>query len=134
MGTGANVVHLGALGFESWGVDCSSVAIGKARVRAEEAGVECSFVEGDLTAPSIPGVEGPFDLLLDFGTLDDLKGVGRRRMAATIGRLARPGSLLLGWCFHAHLDQLPGSASRVRRALPRRSTGRAGAWFLLRRR
>lgn len=106
-GTGANVVHLGAAGFDSWGVDFSSVAIGKARARAEQAGVECSFVEGDLTAPSIPGVEGPFDFLLDFGTLDDLKGAGRRRMAATIGRLARPGSVLLEWCFYAHLDQLP---------------------------
>lgn len=106
-GTGANAVHLASLGFESWGVDFSPVALRKARRRAKDAGVECSFVEGDLTTDTIPGLEGAFDFLLDFGTLDDLKGVGRERMAATIDRLARPQSVLVEWCFYARWDQLP---------------------------
>ena len=65
---------LAEVGFDSWGVDFSSVALGKARERADEAGVECTLVKGDLTADLIVGVEGPFDFLVDFGTLDDLKG------------------------------------------------------------
>jgi SAM-dependent methyltransferase len=106
-GTGANVVHLAAAGFDSWGVDFSRMALDKARHRAEAAGVECTLVEGDLTAASIPGVEGSFDFLVDFGTLDDLNGVGRKQMAATIDRLSKPGTVFLEWCFYARRDQLP---------------------------
>lgn len=106
-GTGANVVHLAALGFEAWGVDFSDVAIRKARLRARKSAVGAHFVIGDLTQESIPGIEGPFDLLTDFGTLDDLRGDDRRAMAGTITRLARPGSKFLEYCFYGETDQLP---------------------------
>ena len=106
-GTGANVVHLASSGFDSWGVDFSEVALRKARRRAAESGVEPAFVLGDLTAESIDGVEGEFDLLVDFGTLDDLRGDARRAMAGTITRLSRPGSLLLLYCFFGKREELP---------------------------
>jgi SAM-dependent methyltransferase len=108
-GTGANVVYLAQRGHRAVGVDFSRVALGKARDRARGAGVEdaCLFVEADLTAPVLPGVEGPFDLLLDFGTLDDLKPDGRRAMAATVKRLSRPGSVFLFWCFYGDPCDLP---------------------------
>ena len=106
-GTGANAVHLARLGFEVTGVDFSAVALAKAEARAAEVGVRCRFVLGDLTADAIPGAEGPFDFLVDFGTLDDLKGDARRRMASTIDRLSDPGSVLLEWCFHARPADLP---------------------------
>ncbi len=106
-GTGANAVHLAGLGFEVTGVDFSAVALAKAEARAAEAGVECRFVLGDLIADAIPGVAGPFDFLVDFGTLDDLKGAARRRMASTIDRLSAPGSVLLEWCFYARAADLP---------------------------
>ncbi len=77
------------------GVDFSRVALKKAKMKAAKAGVEARFVEGDLTAPDIPEVEGPFDLLVDHGTLDDLKSAGRAAMAAMIRRLSRPGSRFL---------------------------------------
>jgi hypothetical protein len=64
-------------------------------------------VEGDLTASAIPSLEGPFDLLLDFGTLDDLDPDGRLTMARHIARLARPGSAFLFWCFWARRTDLP---------------------------
>ena len=106
-GTGANVVYLAKQGFESHGVDFSEVAIAKARRRAEEAGVEANLVVGDLTAPSIDGIEGPYDVLLDFGTLDDLRGEAREKMAATITRLSRPGSKYLEYCFYGVTEELP---------------------------
>lgn len=109
-GTGANVVDLAGRGFEATGVDFSSVALTKARERARAAGVDgrCRFHEVDLTAQTLPpAVSGPYDLLLDFGTLDDLRPAGRARMASHIAKLARPGALVLFWCFYATRKELP---------------------------
>lgn len=106
-GTGANVVHLAAAGFDSWGVDFSEVALTKAKDRAREAEVDCSFALGDLTSEIIEGVQGPFDLLVDFGTLDDLRGADRAAAAETVNRLSRPGSVFLEWCFYGRVEDLP---------------------------
>lgn len=106
-GTGANVVYLAQQGFASTGVDFSRVALSKAQTRADRADVRCQFVNGDLTAPEIPGVTGPFDLVLDFGTLDDFAPAGRVAMAATIRRLTAAGSLVVFWCFYADPADLP---------------------------
>lgn len=106
-GTGANVVYLAQQGFDAHGVDFSIVAIRKARERAEHAGVSANFVVADLTSEEMPGIEGPFDFLLDFGTLDDLRGDARRAMAQTITRLSRPGSKFFEYCFHGVTEDLP---------------------------
>ena len=108
-GTGANLRYLARHGFESTGVDFSRVALRVARqlAEAEATGTVIRLVEGDLTAPAIPGVEGPFDLLVDYGTLDDLEPAGRRAMASLVARLARPGSAFLWWCFWARRSDLP---------------------------
>jgi SAM-dependent methyltransferase len=108
-GTGANVRYLAEHGFDAVGVDYSRVAIEIARKRAADAGTPASarFVEGDLTADRGPGVEGPFDLVLDFGTLDDLDADGRRSMARLVATLARPGAIFLFWCFWADRAALP---------------------------
>lgn len=106
-GTGANVVHLAGLGFDAWGVDFSEIAIRKARERAARAGVDSHFVVADLTSDSIPGVDGAFDLLIDFGTLDDLRGSDRQAMAGTVTRLSRPGSKFLEFCFYGATEELP---------------------------
>lgn len=134
-GTGANVVHLAEHGFEATGVDFSPVALDKARDRAAAAGVadRCRFVQADLTDPDAD-LGGPYDLLVDFGVLDDLRPAGRRAMAATITRLSRPGSQFLLWCFHARRDELPRisfhGASRLAPALePGEETQLFGAAF-----
>lgn len=108
-GTGANVVFLAQQGFEAVGVDFSPVALEKAGLRAEEGGVSerCGWVEGDLTAASINDLDGPFDFLVDFGTLDDLKGEDRQAMADLVVSLARPGSVFLEWCFYGSREDLP---------------------------
>lgn len=111
-GTGANVVHLAEAGFDAWGVDFSEIAIRKARARAAAADLDAHFVVGDLTAPSIPGIEGIFDFLIDFGTLDDLRGESRAAMADTVTRLSRPGSKFLEFCFYGKTEELPSFSFR----------------------
>lgn len=109
-GTGANVVELATRGFDTTGVDFSAVALRKGEARARAAGVveRCRFLEVDLTAASLPPAVGDgYDLLLDFGTLDDLRPEGRTRMAAHVARLARPGAVMLFWCFYAARRELP---------------------------
>jgi cyclopropane fatty-acyl-phospholipid synthase-like methyltransferase len=108
-GTGSAAIYLAQHGFQSTGIDFSSIALRTALKRATELGMDrqVRFVEGDLTARDIPGVEGPFDLLVDYGTLDDLNPVGRRAMADLVAKLARPGALFLFWCFWARRSELP---------------------------
>lgn len=106
-GTGAMTVYLAQHGWITTGIDFSPVATRKAAERARRAGVDVTFVNGDLTAESIPGAEGPFDLLLDWGTLDDLRGERRQRMAALMTRLAGVGARCFLYCFYAPRDELP---------------------------
>lgn len=108
-GTGANVVFLAQEGFEAAGVDFSRVALEKATLRADDGGVSdrCQWVEGDLTGESIEGLDGQFDFLVDFGTLDDLSGPNRRAMAKLVTSLARPGAVFLEWCFYGAREDLP---------------------------
>jgi SAM-dependent methyltransferase len=71
-GEGGVTVYLAQHGFETVGVDFSEVALRSARMAAARAGLESGdirFVQGDLTGSSIPGVEGPFDLLVDLAGL-----------------------------------------------------------------
>jgi len=108
-GTGANVVHLAEQGFRPTGVDFSPVALAKARERATAAGVSsrCQFVEADLTSDVLPTSDGPYDLLLDFGSIDDIAPARRPAAARLAARLARPGGRLLFWCFHGRREDLP---------------------------
>jgi SAM-dependent methyltransferase len=106
-GAGANAVFLAQTGFDVVGIDFSPVALRKARRASFAAGVSerVRLVRADLTAQRLPGVEGPFDLLVDYSTLDDLAPADRRAMAANIIRLARPGSIFVLYAFHAaHMD------------------------------
>ena len=130
-GSGANAIFLARHGFDVVGVDFSSVALAKARRAAERSGTaSVRFVRGDLTATSIPTVAGPFDLLVDYGTLDDLSADGRRRMAALIADLARPGSKLVLWCFYGARAELPRmSFSGPSRVAPGIEPGEAEALF-----
>jgi SAM-dependent methyltransferase len=95
-GSGANAIFLAEHGFEVTGVDFSGIALAKATALSGRP----RWVQADLTGPGIAGVSGPFDLLVDYGTLDDLKGKRRIAMAANIIALARPGASFVLWCFY----------------------------------
>lgn len=108
-GSGANVLFLTEHGFDVVGVDFSPVAVEQATRASRRYGVadRARFVVGDVTAQRIPGVDGPFDLVVAYNTLQDLRGHARTAMAATVRRLSRPGSVLVLWCYYGAQRELP---------------------------
>ncbi len=132
-GEGGVSIWLAEHGFRTVGVDFSPVALRKARQEAERRGIgedQLALVEGDLTAPAIPGVAGPFDLLVDYGTLDDFGPPDRPGVAALITRLSRPGSLFFLYAFYGALHELPRiSFSGPSRASPGLVPGEVEALF-----
>jgi SAM-dependent methyltransferase len=109
-GAGGVSLELAEAGFAVTGVDFSPIALAKARAAAERRGLgpeRVTFVAGDLTAGSVPGVTGPFDLLVDYGTLDDLTNAGREAMARYVTGLAWPGSRFFLFAFSGRREDLP---------------------------
>lgn len=127
-GTGAEVVYLAGQGFPHVvGVDFSRVAIRKAEVRARAAGVQdrCRFVLADVTGPDVAAVEGSYDLILDFGALNDTEGEQRKAVAAAIRRMSHPGTVVLAFCFSGAKEELPALA----RLTPMLAPGEESALF-----
>ncbi len=110
-GSGADSIYLARQGFEVTGVDFSPVAISKAEHFAAVEGPYLQttprFVVQDLRALPSAAVPGPFDLLLDGGTLDDFPPDARARVAESYTALARPGAVLVLWCFYASMARTP---------------------------
>jgi SAM-dependent methyltransferase len=95
-GTGTNAVYLARHGWTAVGVDFVSRAIAKARRRARDAGVSCTFVVADVTKLEI---DGPFDLAFDLGCLHAIPVTGRAGYAAGLARVVRAGGTYLLYAF-----------------------------------
>lgn len=108
-GSGHDDVFLAKRGFDVVGVDFTPIALDRANRNVAEAGVgrRCRIWNGDVTDPGLLRGEPPFDLLLDFGTLDDMKPEGRLAMADNVHRLSKPGSIFVMWCFYGDKSDLP---------------------------
>ena len=108
-GTGAEAIWLAERGANVIGVDYSGIALAKAREAADNADLRarCRFLERDITRYPMDGVDGTFDVILDFGALDDLTGQARRDMAGLIHSYARPGTRFVLWCFYARKQDVP---------------------------
>jgi SAM-dependent methyltransferase len=96
-GTGANAIFLAQHGFEVTGVDFAPAGIEKATRAAEDAGVAVDFVVDDLT--DLRHTRGPFEFLLDYGVLDDLRLPQRQLYVRSVLPLTHPGSRFLLWGF-----------------------------------
>lgn len=96
-GTASNCIFLAQHGFEVTGVDFASEAIKLGRKRAAAANVTVNFVEDDLT--SLSRISGTFDLLVDYGTLDDLPPRDRDLYMQNVLPLTHPRSQYLLYCF-----------------------------------
>lgn len=132
-GAGGVSLELAEAGFEVTGVDFSPVALRKARAAAAARGLgedRVRFLAGDLTSGRVEGVEGQFDLLVDYGTLDDLPDAGRVAMAAYVTALARPGSRFFLFAFSGRPEDLPRfSFSGPSRSFPGLVPGEAERLF-----
>jgi 2-polyprenyl-3-methyl-5-hydroxy-6-metoxy-1,4-benzoquinol methylase len=96
-GTASNCVFLAQHGFDVTGVDLASSAVELGNKRAREAGVFVNFLVDDLT--NLQHIHGMFDLLVDYGTLDDMQSGDRDLYVRNILPLTRTGSLFLLFCF-----------------------------------
>lgn len=96
-GTASNCIFLAQHGFQVTGVDFASAAVDLGRKRAAEAGVVVDFIQDDLT--DLRSVSGSFDLLVDYGTLDDLRPSRRDLYMQSVLQLAHRGSLFVLYCF-----------------------------------
>ncbi|MBI3732070.1 MAG: class I SAM-dependent methyltransferase [Chloroflexi bacterium] len=96
-GTASNCIFLAQRGFEVTGVDYAQAAIELGRKRAREAGVSVQFLVDDLTR--LQNVHGAFDLLVDYGTLDDLVPRHRDLYLKNVLPLTHAGSQFLLYCF-----------------------------------
>jgi SAM-dependent methyltransferase len=92
-------------------VDFSPAAIAKAKVKAGKAGADVNFVIDDLT--QLARVEGQFDLIVDYGTFDDLSTKDRGAYVDQITSLAKPGARFLLWCFEWELKDWERSAIAI---------------------
>ncbi len=105
-GSGADTVLLADHGFDVTGVDFSEVALAKARAAAGHR-ADLRFVQADLLSLPAEVTGQQYDLLFDGGTIDDFPAARRRDLARIVTDLARPGSVLVMWCFCAEREELP---------------------------
>lgn len=91
-GTGTNAIYLAERGFHVTAIDISSVAIDRARQRAQTAGVRVDFFESDVTALS---VREPFDFVFDRGCYHCVRRTGAAGYVAALDHLTHAGSKLL---------------------------------------
>jgi 2-polyprenyl-3-methyl-5-hydroxy-6-metoxy-1,4-benzoquinol methylase len=92
-GTGLHAVLLASQGHRVAGIDLAVRAVALARARADAARVAATFVAGDaldLAARAAP-LGAPFDSVLDVGLFHVLQPADRRRYAASLASVVRPG-------------------------------------------
>jgi SAM-dependent methyltransferase len=108
-GTGANVALLAQVGYDVLGIDQSGVALERTRLRItnEHLGSRATTLKADLTDPGLAGRVGTFDLLVDYGALNDQTRRGRRAIAANVKAMSVPGSSYVLWAWHAPTKSLP---------------------------
>ena len=116
VGTGSGVwgVQLAQRGWSVTGVDIVEKALGRARERMAEAGVEMRLVHGDVTALRECGVGSGFRLVLDTGTFHGLTRAQQRAMGREVSAVAAPDASVLLDCFvPRRRGPLPRGAGRA---------------------
>lgn len=96
-GEGDNAIFLAQHGFEVSGVDFAPAAIAKAKAKARRTGTAVNFLVDDLT--DLRHLRGTFDVLIDYGTFDDLTARQRGAYLRNVVPLAGPGAKFLMWNF-----------------------------------
>jgi SAM-dependent methyltransferase len=96
-GTGENSLFLAARGHRVVGVDFSTRAIALARAKARMREADVRFEVKDVL--DLDGVDVTFDTLVDSGVFHVFTDAERQRYVRSLGRVARPGSMLYLVCF-----------------------------------
>lgn len=110
-GTGINAVHLARQGFDVLAVDCSTVAIERARMLAREAGSSVRFAVSDLCrlpdlrealGEDATAYERQCSFLFDRGCYHCARRVDVAGYLETVEWLAAPNAQMLLLCGNAH--------------------------------
>ena len=96
-GVGRETFYLAKKGFDVTGLDFSNTAIKLARNQAKAAGLDVPFIVDDLT--NLGHSLGTFDLVMDFGALNDLSQLDRDRYMENMLPLTRMGGYYVMFCF-----------------------------------
>jgi SAM-dependent methyltransferase len=107
-GTGASAIWLAHQGFDVTALDLSSLAIERARRRADEAGVRVRLLVADVLKPP-PELAGPFDFFFDRGCYHMVRREDPAAYLKTLRRLTRPGTLGLVLAGNAREPHDPGT-------------------------
>jgi len=99
-GTGENALYLAERGHEVWGIDISSVAIGRAMVKAHARRLPVVFIAADAVEPDAVG--RTFDTIIDCGCFHTLPDGERPRYAESMTALSNAGARLHLMCFSEH--------------------------------
>lgn len=106
-GTGINAAYLAQRLFMVSAIDASATALAAARQRAQAAGNEIDFIEGDVTQPP-SDLSGPFDFIFDRGCYHAVRRWNMPGLLATIERVSRPGTRMLVLCGNANEESQEG--------------------------
>ncbi len=89
-GTGADAIVLARRRFEVTAVDCSPIAIERARLRAEQSDAVLRFVLDDVF--TFARSAGQFDLVYDAGLYHSVRHTNLEQYLDMLWRVTRPGS------------------------------------------
>jgi SAM-dependent methyltransferase len=98
-GTGRDAVYLASRGWTVTGVDGVPQAVSAARRRAAAAGVDVTWILGDVTQLESLQLAGAYDLMLDRGCFHGLADAERDRCARGVTAAAAEGAELLMFAF-----------------------------------
>jgi SAM-dependent methyltransferase len=121
-GSGAHTVTLARRGWRATGVEQVGRAVERARKRADEQGVDVTFVRGDVTRLDPQAIGTGYDLLLDVACFHGLGPAGQAAMGRSIHSVAAPDATLLLLAFKLGASPRPlprgADASSIESALP----------------
>ena len=103
-GVGRETIYLAKQGFEVVGIDFSGSAIKQARRAAKAARVDVTFLLDDLT--NLSHKPGTFNLVMDFGALNDMSRGDRDKYMRNVLPLTRSGGYYVMFCFDRMLPYI----------------------------
>jgi SAM-dependent methyltransferase len=111
-GTGRWSIELAQRGWDVVGIDVVPRAVRAARRRAQEAGVDAVFVEGDVTELRQAGIGADFSFFLDVECFNHLGDAQRAAVGREVNAVASSDAtmLLLAWT-RARRGPLPPGAT-----------------------
>jgi SAM-dependent methyltransferase len=122
-GSGENALAIAARGIEVVGVDVAPTAIGQARDKAADRGIDASFDVAD--ALDLGRLERTFSSVLDCGLFHTFDDEERRDYVESLAAVTTPGSVLHLLCVS---DTAPGSRGPRRVSQPEIRTAFGAGW------